>query len=265
MAFCSNCGAKLNDGAKFCSECGSKIICANSSQAELSEIEKHKNSFISGLSETPSSTVGTIADGVKQSALGTNTRESIASPTVSNSANPANRQQEYAGTILKCPHCGATITHSTVICPDCGMQITGQTAVYSVQKFKDQLMEIESKRKKSHLGMFYAYAPADPVDKQKLELIKAFPIPNTIDDIIEFIMLANANIDMKLSKKSWMNSGGGMQVLSMEMPKVISDAWVAKMQQAYQKAEMLFPNTKAFGGIQKIYLDKMKDLKIKVN
>ena len=56
-----------------------------------------------------------------------------------------------------------------------------------------------------------------------------------------------------------------MQVLSMEMPKVISDAWVAKMQQAYQKAEMLFPNTKAFGGIQKIYLDKMKDLKIKVN
>ncbi len=88
------------------------------------------------------------------------------------------------------------------------------------------------------------------------------PIPNTIDDILEFILLAVSNIDVTLSKKSWSNRSSNMQIFAMEMPKVISDAWVAKMQQVYQKAEILFPDDPMFVKIKQIYTDKMVELKL---
>ena len=56
-----------------------------------------------------------------------------------------------------------------------------------------------------------------------------------------------------------------MEVLAIEMPKVISNAWVQKMEQCYKKAEIAFPKDPAFEGIQKMYFEKMKELKIKVN
>lgn len=177
-------------------------------------------------------------------------------------ANPGTRQQEFAGTVLKCPNCGAVISQTTAICLECGYHITGQAALSSVQTFESQLMALESRRKKSVLGMLNVYAGVDPVDKQKLALIQNFPIPNTVADVLEFMLLAVSNIDVNLSKKTLLNRSSNMQVLAMEMPKVISDAWVAKMQQVYQKAEILFPDDPAFAKIKKIYTDKMVDLKL---
>ena len=117
--------------------------------------------------------------------------------------NPTARQQQFAGMILKCPNCGAQISQTTAICPECGFHITGQAAVSSVQNFANQLMALESKRKGVSLGQVFGVA-ANPIDTQKLALIQSFPIPNTVDDIQEFIMLAIANIDTKLSKHSIM-------------------------------------------------------------
>lgn len=225
--FCSNCGTKLNEGAKFCHGCGAAVGAVTPPPVETPPV-------MQPVVEQPQN-------------------------------NPNERRQEFVGKILKCPHCGATINERTVICPDCGNQITGKAAVSSVQAFKEQLMEIESHRKKTFGGMFGVYATADPADKQKLSLIRNFPIPNTIDDILEFVMLAIANIDVSVSKKTWANSSQGMEVLAMEMPRVISNAWVSKLQQAYQKAEIMFPNEPTFAGIQKLYYEKMKELKIKIN
>ena len=108
---------------------------------------------------------------------------------------------------------------------------------------------------------------ADPVDKQKLALIQSFPIPNTIDDIQEFMFLAIANIDVKLSKRNAKNRWNGYAKTaetSLTIAKTISDAWVSKMQQAYQKAAVAFPKEPAFDSIKQIYIEKMKELKIKL-
>ena len=179
--------------------------------------------------------------------------------------NNNERKQEYVGKILKCSNCGAVITETTVICPDCGMRITGRSAVSSVQVFKEQLMSIEATRKKSKFIDIYTQS-ANPTDTQKLSLIRSFPIPNTVDDIQEFILLAMANIDTKLSKQtagskfsSMLNSGN----VNLTIQKTISDAWVSKMQQAYQKAEISFPNDSVFLEIQRMYFAKLKELKIK--
>ena len=219
--FCTNCGEKLQEGAKFCYGCGAPVG---------KSVEQIKESS------------------VEQSQI-----------------NALIRQQEYVGKILKCVYCGAVINYTTVVCPECGMRITGARVLNSLQDFKNQLMAIEATRKKSGFGMFSIYSPADPADKQKLALIQNYPIPNTVDDILEFMLLAVSNIDVKMSKKTWMNnSSANLGVMAGEMPRMISDAWVAKMQQLYQKAEILFPNDPTFFNIQKIYLDKMAELKVKV-
>ncbi len=217
-AFCSNCGTKLNDGAKFCHGCGASV-------------------------------------GVTQAPI----------PPIPQS-NAPERKQEYAGTVMKCPNCGSVINETTAICPDCGLRLTGKSAVSSVQEFKDQLMAIENSRKKGLGGVLGVYLAADKADAKILALVKNFPIPNTIDDCIEFMMLAIANIDVSLSKNTLankMNSTNQVETAAT-IKRSISNAWVAKMEQVYKKAEIVFPNDPAFAGIQKLYFDKMKELKIKI-
>lgn len=174
------------------------------------------------------------------------------------------RIEEYVGKVFKCPNCGAVITESTIICPECGFEITGREAVSSVKRFEEELMKLESKRSGGLLNKITR--SSDAIDNQKLTLIKNFPIPNSVTDIKEFIFLSIANIDAKLSSQSmgskfskFMNSNDN----DMMMAKKISDAWVAKMEQAYQKALVSFPNDPGFETLQNIYFDKLKELKIK--
>ncbi len=222
--FCSNCGTKLEEGAKFCHGCGSSVESAPPTAQTAQTVPP----------------IPTIEQG-KQ------------------------RKQEYVGRILKCSNCGAVITETTVTCPECGIRITGKSALSSVQAFKDQLMAIENTRKNRAFEMLNL--SVQPADKQKLSLIRNFPIPNTIDDIQEFMLLAMANIDVQLSKHTMMykyQSAFALTESPMTISKTISDAWVAKMQQAYQKAELLFASEAIFTSIQKMYFEKLKELKIKV-
>lgn len=217
--FCSNCGEKLNVGAKFCHGCGTKV-------GQISNEE----------------TVQMQPKAASQ------------------------RTQEYVGTVFKCSNCGSVITQTTAVCPDCGIRITGASALGSVREFKNQLMEIENSRKKVGGGILGVYLPPDKADLQKLTLIRNFPIPNTVDDILEFMMLAIANIDVSLSKNTAMNKWNNTQQIETgaTIGRTISNAWVAKMEQVYRKAEISFPNDPAFEGIQRMYFDKMKELKIKI-
>lgn len=174
------------------------------------------------------------------------------------------RKKEYIGKVLKCSNCGAMVTESTVVCSECGFQITGKEAVSSVKTFAEELMKIESKRKGGILNMLTN--SSNLVDNQKLNLIRNFPIPNTIDDIKEFIFLASVNIDVKLSKQGMMSkisNAFNSDDKETKMQKTISDAWVAKLQQAYNKALLMFPEDATFESIQQVYLDKLRELKIK--
>lgn len=218
--FCSNCGTKLEVGAKFCPNCGSPVKSTGSSIPPVPSLDQ----------------------------------------------NPEVRQQVFAGSVLKCPNCGAVINQTTAICPECGHHITGKSAITSVQDFSNQLMLLESKRKSGGLGQAFGMT-ANPVDRQKLSLIKSFPIPNTIDDIQEFMILAMSNIDVSASKKSLLNPYQTARIRGyggQAMIKDISDAWIAKMQQAYQKASIAFPNDPAFAHIKQLYIRKMAELNIKI-
>ena len=166
------------------------------------------------------------------------------------------RKVEYVGKVLKCPNCGCVIGTETMLCPDCGMKINREEASGSIQTFYDRLMEIESNRKPKKNSLF---VQVDPVDEQKLAFIRSYPIPNSIEDIVEFFSLAANNINVMISKNSFWN-----KLDDPSIEKQISDAWVVKMQQLYKKAQRMFPHDEAFLQIQDIYFSKMKELNIKV-
>lgn len=232
-AACSYRGKELNNGTKFCVNCGMKI----DSMAK----------FCSGCGAPVGGNV-------------TQTPPPVPPVSDASAATPNKRQQEYVGTVYKCSNCGFVINQTTAVCPQCGCQITGSSAVQSIQEFSNQLMAIEALRQPQD---FLNRNSVDPVDNRKLALIKSFPIPNTIDDIREFILLAVVNIDVSLSKNTLSNRSAVTQKETAEtIGRTISNAWVSKMKQAYLKAEISFPNDPAFGQIQKIYFEKMKELKL---
>ena len=132
----------------------------------------------------------------------------------------------YDGEIHKCPYCGEILKSFTVHCPSCGYELRGTKTSSTINAFTTQLIQAESTQK-------------------KVTIIRNFPIPNTIEDMFEFMILASSNI------------GEGTK-------KSISEAWEAKIEQTYQKACLTFKNTPEFLKIQEIYdvsCQKIKDNK----
>lgn len=76
---------------------------------------------------------------------------------------------------------------------------------------------------------------------QKLEMIKTFPIPNSKEDIIEFMILASSNIGYTEQKN--------------KMDEAYEDAWVTKFMQGYQKAKWYLQVTVS-GTVSRNYMMK---------
>ena len=110
--------------------------------------------------------------------------------------NNTQRKTVYEGEIHKCPNCGETIDSFTPKCPSCGFEFRGVKPVSSVQELSIRLANIDQQRRFNNRrkSVFNSREP-DEIDKQKIDLISTFPIPNTKEDLYEFIILAASNID----------------------------------------------------------------------
>lgn len=236
--FCSNCGGRLDAGARFCPGCGAPVT--GTAQA---------------VQTPPPVPVASPAP--------------VAPPVPVAPVNPSTRQQEYAGIILKCPNCGESISNTDVVCPSCGHQITGRAASNTVQRLQAELMAIENSRQagnKKGFGilrsMIESETEEEVINQKKVTLIGSFPIPNTIEEIVEFVILAAGNINVNVSK---LNMFGRQKMEGTPAERKISDAWIGKLQQAYQKAELMFSDKPSFEKIRDIYQRKMKELNMLKN
>lgn len=201
MAFCSNCGSQIVDGAKFCQKCGAAVINSNG-----------------GLS--------------------------------------SQRQQEFAGKIYKCPNCGETLKSFVRNCPTCGFELRGTKATSAVREFALKLEAIESRREyENPRGLFSRAANMDRVsktDEQKISLIQSFSIPNTKEDMLEFMILATSNVNMR--------SYDSFNTNISKSEKVINDAWMAKIKQVYEKAKRSYGNEEDFLQIESLYKNCNADI-----
>lgn len=82
--------------------------------------------------------------------------------------------------------------------------------------------------------------------REKANLIVNFSIPNTKEDIMDFMLLASSNINPKYGTDD-----------------IVSKAWISKLDQVYQKAEMSMRNNPDFAQIKYIYDQTKKQIRNK--
>lgn len=219
-SFCTVCGVKLDEDVKFCSNCGTPVKNTNTGYTNT----ENKNTY--------------------------------------KSESYTKRKTTYEGEVYKCPNCGETLPSFTVKCPACGYEIRGTKSVSSVKEFAEKLQRIESQKapvfreKDSWMKSVFgrdlkendpAKDTADRWEKQKKQeiatLIINFSIPNTKEDILEFMLLASSNIDIKC-----------------DINDEVTKAWTMKLKQIYEKSKLLMAGDSDFDKIKMIYDKKRKEI-----
>lgn len=209
MAFCMNCGQQLPEDAKFCSNCG----------AATGEVK----------------------------------------------SEAAQRKITYDGKLHKCPNCGEVMESFLTVCPTCGYEIRDVRSASSVRELAVKLENISAQKmtnfeeKKSVMKIVFGkdFKESDEAEEalrrfesqknqEKASLIINFAVPNSKEDIMEFMILAASNIDVKKG-----------------VDDDVTKAWISKLDQVYQRAEISMSNHPDFLQIKAIYDRKKKEIKNK--
>lgn len=227
MRFCSFCGKKLDEDARFCKNCGKPVKQANESAV------KNKT-----------------ADRLEDESL---MQEPI-----------TERKPVYEGKLYKCPSCGETLKSFAANCPSCGHEIRDIGAVGSIKELAIKLEKIEAqkmpvfKEKRSVLKMIIGKDLGDEDEaeearrhfqkqknQEKANTITNYPIPNTKEDIMEFMLLASSNVNKKGEDD------------------VVLTAWISKLDQVYEKAKLSMGRGSDFTYIQNLYKQTKKQFVVK--
>lgn len=138
------------------------------------------------------------------------------------------RSTVFEGELHKCPNCGEILDSFMSRCPTCDYEIRGAESARAVSEFSVRLEKLR-------------------FESDKINFIRNFPIPNSKEDIYEFMILSSTNIGEEIDSE-------------------LSKAWAVKMEQCYQKAHMVFTNQAEFEYIQNCYNEchrKMKAVRIR--
>lgn len=131
------------------------------------------------------------------------------------------RKEAFDGAIYKCPACGNTWNSFSTACPNCGYELRDGKNSNAIMQFVENLERAQT-------------------EKQKINLIKTFPIPNTKEDILEFLIIASSSFDARFYARHLDSDDE-------------HDAWLTKIEQTYQKAKFSFKNDPVFEDIQEQY------------
>lgn len=147
---------------------------------------------------------------------------------------PKNLENEKLGNIVKCPNCGSTDVAGRAICPECGYAFTNVRSNNSSEKLANKLAEVEVSRRGSLFGGIAAVYGGGKT-AEKASIIKNFPVPNTRDDLLEFLSLLKP-------KSSKYQSLGAADV---ELSK-LGPAYFVKYTECIDKAKRSFKNDPDF-------------------
>ena len=111
------------------------------------------------------------------------------------------------GDVKKCPACGAIAQSFQTKCSDCSHEFSNIGANVSIGKLFEMINACENERKEEGMsiggavgGLFakaYGLGGGDKILEKKKSIISGFPIPNTKDDILEFLSTAIPNAKQK--------------------------------------------------------------------
>lgn len=163
---------------------------------------------------------------------------------------------------IQCPSCGNFLKSYELFCPACGRELRDIEAINSVKRLEQMLIQIENERQPDapNHSVWEGDKPTAQIniaDQRKASCIQAFPIPNSKEDIIEFMVLAASNIHPWTIVLNNNTNGKDHGIL------LVAQAWYAKFEQAYQKARLSLSNDSQFSIIEDIYTKKTKEIRSK--
>jgi primase-polymerase (primpol)-like protein len=157
------------------------------------------------------------------------------------------------GDVRKCPACGAMVQTFQTKCPDCGHDYRNVQASASIQKFFNDYTKINQSvdikvEKKQNLKWHDVDTSEIDADLKRKEIIyerqkdfiSNFPVPNSKEDILEFLSLA-LPFARKYSKKSGfgkvlsnIRNAEGMNFRNHDY--LLAKVWHSKCEQIIMKA-----------------------------
>lgn len=149
------------------------------------------------------------------------------------------KNSQYVGEVKKCPHCGAIINSFQAICESCGFELRNLEISHTILEFKKELDNFNNSKN------FYNKRK---IDEQIANLISTYPVPNSREDILEFILMAESHIDTAKSNYR-----------SNSRNDVVTSAWVSKYEQLYEKAKITLSQNDVID-IEKRYNEKMRTI-----
>ena len=197
MPFCGNCGYEMKDGNKFCPKCGTPVLDKEFQSKSRSESKAFSEKRVKLCPKCGDE----LIEGKKFCAnCGYSTEEG-------RSKKRSQREISFEGELHKCPNCGEIINSFSAFCTSCGYEIRDRDTSDSIKEFSRRLSEISSKN--AMIGN--VYLQNQQIIKEKVELISNYPVPNTKEDILEFMIMADSNINSNYDRKD-----------------VLSQAWIKK-------------------------------------
>jgi len=177
-------------------------------------------------------------------------------PSCKNSDELTTREMIFEGKVHKCPHCGKLMKAFQSKC-SCGYELRDAKVSSELKKFITKLEEIDIESdNKSFLKVIKDKfntlgKKLEPKEDRKINLILNYPVPNTKEDILEFMIYASANMEMHSDSA---NSA---------FEERIREAWKSKFIQLYEKAKICFKESQDLADIQRLYNDKIVQKKKK--
>ena len=153
------------------------------------------------------------------------------------SAQPSAPKSEKYGDVRKCPACGAIVPSMAAKCPECGYEFTNVEAnsstrllMQKIDKIQAQYAELTANvdNKDESAIRTRGYQVKRQLNDRTAQLIQNFPIPNTREDLIEFLTLCIGN------------SKADSVMLDGNDP--VTPAWRKKLQQVIAKVKVALPN-----------------------
>lgn len=165
------------------------------------------------------------------------------------------RRVAYDGSVIKCPQCGEALSALTVICPACGHELRERRTSGAVQSLVDGLAKIDAEQPREGIfGKLASKLVGESASKtdRKVALIRGFVVPNTVEDITEFIFLAAASVDSDTFDGFDNSAGNGKK------RNEIAKAWLEKMEQVLKKARMVLRDEEAYHELEEMYRETRK-------
>jgi hypothetical protein len=179
-------------------------------------------------------------------------------------------KSDKLGDIRKCPACGAIVQSFTTKCSDCGTEFRNIEASQNIIKFFEKLDKLESNRKENFYDnqkqdsgtsfgtlikwwfFWWLLIPLKLItfvlnkskpsrwsttDSRKEEMIMNFPVPNSREEIIEFITLSVSKIqNISVTKRF---DDEGKYIVKW------NSIWKKKAEQVFTKAKLSMTDDKA--------------------